>query len=406
VENSDINFNGGFAMSKKPIKEDICWVGALDPDRKLFDALMPLPCGTTYNAYLVRGSEKTALIDTVEPEKMADLFRNLEDVEKIDYIVCNHTEQDHSGSIPEVLGKYPGAKVICIQKTKEMLQDLMAIEDRCFEVVADGEEVSLGNKTLRFMHLPWVHWPETTVTYIPEDKILFSCDLFGSHYSFGDQLFAGENPVVYKEAKEYYAEIMMLYARTTGKHLDRIRPLALDYICTSHGPVYDQPQMILDLYEDWMRGEPKNLALIAFVSTHGSTRIMAEHLAAAVEKQGVKVKLFDLVGLPLNDISSALVDAATIVLGSSVIMAALHPYAVNAAFLIDRLRPKAKFAAVFGSYGWSPGPLQKAAALLPSLKVEVLGAVLAKGHPKGAAFAELDALAGTIAAKHREAGLL
>ncbi|MFA6174919.1 MAG: MBL fold metallo-hydrolase, partial [Kiritimatiellales bacterium] len=104
-------------MSKKAIKEDIFWVGALDPDRKLFDALMPLPYGTTYNAYLVKGSEKTVLIDSVEPEKMADLFRNLEDVEKIDYIVCNHTEQDHSGSIPEVLGKYPEAKILCLQKT-------------------------------------------------------------------------------------------------------------------------------------------------------------------------------------------------------------------------------------------------------------------------------------------------
>ena len=393
-------------MSRKAIKEDIFWVGALDPDRKLFDALMPLPCGTTYNAYLVKGSEKTVLIDSVEPEKMADLFRNLEDIEKIDYIVCNHTEQDHSGSIPEVLGKYPHAKILCLQKTKEMLQDLMAIEDRFFQVVVDGEEVSIGNKTLRFMHLPWVHWPETTATYIPEDKILFSCDFFGSHYSFGDNLFAGSNPVVYKEAKEYYAEIMMLYAKMTSKHLDRVGALELDYICTSHGPVYDQPQRILDLYDDWMRGEPKNLALIAFVSTHGSTRIMAEHLAAAIAKQGVEVKLFDLVGLPLNDISSALVDAATIVLGSSVVMGALHPYAVNAAFLIDRLKPKAKFAAVFGSYGWGATPLKEAAKLMPSLKVELLGTVIAKGHPKGEVFTELDALADTIAAKHRAAGLL
>lgn len=393
-------------MSKRAIKENIFWVGAQHPDRELFDALMPLPYGTTYNAYLVKGSEKTVLIDSVDPDKMADLFRNLEDIETLDYIVCNHTEQDHSGSIPEVLGKYPEAKILCLQKTKEMLQDLMTIQDRYFQVVADGEEVSIGNKTLRFMHLPWVHWPETTATYIPEDKILFSCDLFGSHYAFGDQLFAGENPVVYKEAKEYYAEIMMLYAKMTAKHLDRIGALALDYICTSHGPVYDQPQRILDLYDDWMRGEPKNIALIAFVSTHGSTRIMAEHLAASIEKQGVEARLFDLVGLPLNEISTTLVDAATIVLGSSVIMSALHPYAVNTAFLIDRLRPKAKFAAVFGSYGWGSLPLKDAAKLIPSLKVELLGTVMAKGHPKGEVFAELDALAAAIAAKHREAGLI
>jgi len=393
-------------MSKKAIQDDIFWVGAQDPDRKLFDALMPLPCGTTYNAYWVKGSEKTALIDSVDPDKMADLFGNLEDVETIDYIVCNHSEQDHSGSIPEVLGKYPDAKILCLKKTKEMLQDLMTIQDRFFQVVKDGEEVSLGNKTLRFFHLPWVHWPETTATYIPEDKILFSCDLFGSHYAFGDDLFAGDNPVVYKEAKEYYAEIMMLYARMTAKHLDRLAELDIETICASHGPIYDQPQKIFDLYEDWMRGAPKNIALVAFVSTHGSTRIMAEHLAAGLEKQGVDARLFDLVGLPLNDISSSLVDASTIVLGSPVIMAALHPFAVNMAFILDRMKPKAKFLAVFGSYGWSPGPLNKAGELLSSLKAEVVGAVLSKGHPRSETLAELDALAETIAAKHREAGLL
>jgi len=393
-------------VSKRAIKEGVFWVGALHPDRKLFDALMPLPYGTTYNAYLIEGSEKTALIDTVDPDKMDDLFRNLEGVEKIDYIVCNHTEQDHSGAIPEVLGKYPDAKILCLQKTKEMLQDLVTVSDDRFQLVKDGEEVSLGNKTLRFLHLPWVHWPETTATYIPEDKLLFSCDLFGSHYSFGDELFAGDNPVVYKEAKEYYAEIMMLYAKVSVRHLDRLAELDIETICTSHGPVYDQPQKILDLYDDWMRGEPKNLALLAFVSTHGSTRIMAEYLAEKIEKQGVAVKLFDLVGLSLNDISSSLVDAATIVLGSSVVMAALHPCAVNTAFLIDRLKPKAKFAAVFGSYGWSPGPLKKAGELLPSLKVELLEPVVAKGHPKAEAFKELDALAKTIAAKHRAAGML
>ena len=393
-------------MSKRMIKEDISWVGSQDPDRKIFDALMPLPYGTTYNAYLVEGSEKTVLIDSVDPEKMADLFRNLEGINDLDYVVCLHTEQDHSGSIPEVLGKYPKAKVLCLKKTKDMLQDLMTIEDARFEVVEDGAEVSLGNKTMRFMHLPWVHWPDNTAVYIPEDKILFSSDLFGSHYAFGDDLFAGDKPVVYKEAKEYYAEIMMLYARVTGKYIDRIRELDIELICASHGPVYDQPKLIVDLYDEWMRGAPKNIAVVAFVSAHGSTRIMAEHLAAELEKQGVEARLFDLVGLPLNDISSSLVDAATIVLGSSVVMAALHPFAVNTAFLLDRIKPKAKFVAVFGSYGWSPGPLKKAAELLPSLKVEVVGAVLAKGHPKDDVLEELGELAGTIAAKHKELGIL
>jgi len=397
---------GRSIVNKRAIKEDIFWVGAQDPDRKLFDALMPLPYGTTYNAYLVEGSEKTALIDSVDPEKMADLFSHLEDLERVDYIVCNHAEEDHSGSIPAVLGKYPDAKILCLQKTKEMLQDLMMIEDRFFQGIETGEEVSLGNKTLRFIHLPWVHWPETTVTYIPEDRILFSCDLFGSHYAFGDDLFASDRPVVYKEAKEYYAEIMMPYARMTAKHLDCIDELDVEFICASHGPVYDQPKRILELYREWMCGAPHNLALIAFVSTHGSTRIMAEHLAVELEKRGVNVALFDLVGLPLNDISSALVDAATLVLGSPVIMAALHPFAVSTAFILDRLKPKAKFLALLGSYGWGSGPLKKAQELLSSLKAEWLGEVLSKGHPQSECLKEIDALADQIAIRHKEAGIL
>ncbi len=392
-------------MSKIAIKKDIFWVGALDPDRKVFDGLLPLPQGTTYNSYLVVGSEKTALVDTVEPEFLDVLLANLEDVKKIDYIVSHHAEQDHSGSIPAMLKKYPEAKLLCLQKNKEMLQDLMTIPEDRIQVVEDGGEVSLGNKTIRFMHCPWVHWPETAITYIPEDKVLFPCDFLGSHHSFTTNIFAGDNPAVYKGAKEYYVQIMMLYSKMTAKYLDRIKALDIETICPSHGSVYDKPQIILDLYEKWMRGEPENLALIAYVSTHGSTKIMAEHLKAALEKCGVKVELKDLVTTPLNELAGLLTDAATIVLGSSVIMSALHPVAVNTAFLLDRLKPKVKFVAVIGSYGWSPGPLQKAAELLPSLKVEVVGAVITKGHPKGDVFTELDALARTIATKHRAAGL-
>ncbi|MBL7011953.1 MAG: FprA family A-type flavoprotein, partial [Kiritimatiellales bacterium] len=150
---------------------------------------------------------------------------------------------------------------------------------------------------------------------------------------------------------------------------------------------------------------PKNLALICYVSAHGSTKIMAEQLKTSLEERGVAVELHDLVTVPLNELAGLLTDAATIVLGSSVIMAALHPVAVNTVFLLDRLKPKAPFAAVIGSYGWSPGPLKKAAELLPSWKVELVGSVITKGHPGEEAMAELDALAETIAAKHKEAGI-
>jgi flavorubredoxin len=390
-------------VSKIAIKEDIFWVGVKDPDRDVFDGLMPLPQGTTYNAYLVVGSEKTALIDTCEPEFLDQLLGNLEGVEKIDYIVSHHAEQDHSGSIPHLLEKYPESTLLCLQKNHDMLQTLMTIPKERIQIVEDGGEISLGNKTIRFMHFPWVHWPETTITYIPEDKVLFPCDFLGSHYCW-DKIFAGDDPIVYKGAREYYVQIMMLYSMMTSKHLDRLKEFDVEFICPSHGSVYDKPQIILDLYEKWMRGEPENRVLIPYVSAHGSTEIMAKYLGEALEKRGVAVELKNLINLPLNELAGPLTDVATIVLGSSVIMAALHPLAVYAAFLLDRLKPKAKFAAVIGSYGWSPNPLKKAGELFPSWKVEIVGSVICKGHPGDDVMAELDALADTIVAKHKEAG--
>jgi len=161
-------------MKKRLIKERIHWLGAVDWDRRLFDSLIPLPDGTTYNAYLVEGSAKTALLDTVDPPLVETLMAQLADVPKLDYIVSHHAEQDHSGSIGLVLKRYPGAKVIVTPKAKGMLVDLLGIRDDAVITVTDGETISLGDKTLKFLHTPWVHWPETMVTYLEEDRILFS----------------------------------------------------------------------------------------------------------------------------------------------------------------------------------------------------------------------------------------
>ncbi|MFA5688913.1 MAG: FprA family A-type flavoprotein [Kiritimatiellales bacterium] len=392
-------------MAKIAIKNDIFWVGAKDPERRFFDGLLPLPHGTTYNSYLIQGSEKTALLDTVEPALLDQLLANLEGVNKIDYIVSHHAEEDHSGSIPQMLERFPEATLLCMQRNKEMLLDLLPIPEERIRVVEDGAEISLGNKTIRFLFTPWTHWPETGMTYIPEDKILFPCDFFGSHHCF-DEIFAEEKPEVYLGAQQYYVQIMMLYSKITAKYLDRLKALDIEMICPSHGSVYDRPQIIFDLYEKWMRGEPENLALIAYISTHDNTEVMAEYLNTALEKRGVRTVLKNLVGLPLHELAGLLTDPATIVLGSSVIMASLHPLAVYTAFLLDRLKPKAKFAAVIGSYGWSPNPLKNAGDLLASWKPEIVGAVIAKGHPGEETMKELDALADAIAARHKAAGIL
>ena len=168
-------------MMRREIIKGVDWVGAVDWDRRLFDSLIPLPDGTSYNAYLVRGSEKTALLDAGEPSKIAELASHLADVPRIDYVVAHHAEQDHSGLLPFVLGRYPEAKLFCTPLAKGMLIDHLAVPADRIITLGDGEKLALGGKTLRAIHAPWVHWPETMSTYLEEDRILFSCDWFGSH---------------------------------------------------------------------------------------------------------------------------------------------------------------------------------------------------------------------------------
>ncbi len=180
-------------MKKRQICDGVYWMGAVDWNRRLFDALIPLPDGTSYNAYLIQGTEKTVLIDTVDPAFVDILAQQLEDVESVDYIVCQHAEQDHSGAIPYVIQKYGKAKVLCSQKAQALLIEHLDIDPARIRTVEDGEILNLGGKTLRFIYTPWVHWPETMVTYLSEDRILFTCDFFGSHIATTN-LFTGSDP--------------------------------------------------------------------------------------------------------------------------------------------------------------------------------------------------------------------
>lgn len=390
-------------MPIKEIRENIYYVGAIDWDRRLFDSLIPLPDGTSYNAYLIKGSEKVALIDTVDPSKGGELVDNLKalKIERIDYIVANHGEQDHSGAIPTVLELYPMAKVVCTPKAREILADLLLLKEEVFQTVEDGAELSLGGKTLKFIHAPWVHWPETMLTFLKEEEILFPCDLFGSHLATSN-LYAENKEEVYPAAKRYYAEIMMPFRNLIKGHLKKVKELNPKLIAPSHGPIYSEPEFIISAYEDWISDDVKNEAVIAHISMHGSTEVMTRHFINALMERGVGVRVFELTKSDIGAIAMALVDSATLVLATPTVLGGPHPLAFSAAYLVSALRPKLRFVGLLDSYSWGGRTAERIKEILGNLNVEVLPPVLAKGYPKEEDFKALDNLADEIAKRHKE----
>jgi flavorubredoxin/rubredoxin len=384
-------------MKARKMGEGIWWVGAVDWDRKLFDSLIPLPDGTSYNSYFIQGTRKTALIDAVDPTMKDVLFTRLKDlkVSTIDYVIANHAEQDHSGAIPDVLSAYPMAKVVTSDRGKPLLMDLLAVPEDRIVTVKDGDTVDLGGKTLQFISFPWVHWPETILTWLPEHKMLFPCDLFGSHLASAD-LYVSDEGALLQSAKRYYAEIMMPFREVIAKNFSKAEKLGAQTIAPSHGPIHKRPALIVDAYRDWIFGPAKKTVVVPYVSMHESTRLMVRYFVEACAERGVFAEQLDLADADTGKLAMLLVDAAGIVIGSPMVLAGPHPKAAYAALLTNALNPKARFASVIGSFGWGGRLTETLQSQLSGLKLEFLPPVLAKGLPKAETYAALDALADAV----------
>ena len=390
-------------MVAREVCRDLFWVGALDWDRRLFDELIPLPHGTSYNSYLIKGSEKTALIDTVDPTREYELISNLVKVgvEKIDYIIANHAEQDHAGSLPMMLEFFPDAQIVTNEKCRDLLIALLHLPPEKFRVIKDREILSLGDRTLEFLLTPWTHWPETQVTFLREDRILFPCDLFGSHIATSD-LFMQDERTTYLSAKRYYAEIMMPFRASIRGYLEKVNALSVAMIAPSHGPIYRNPQFILDAYADWTSDAVKNEVVIPYSSMHGSTQKMVDYLVDALLARGITVQPFNLSKTDVGELAMALVDPATVVIATPTVLFGPHPQVVYATYLANLLKPKVRFASVIGSYGWGGKAVETIVKMLDHLKVEVLEPVMVRGLPDEAAMRGLDRLADDILKKHQE----
>ena len=389
-------------MSIQQMVPGIYSVGSKDKHRLLFDQLMNLSEGTSYNAFLIKGSEKTALIDTVYPPCHAELVSKLKElgIEKLDYIVANHGEQDHTGTLPELLALFPEAKIVTNQKCMDITSEFLPIDKSRYQIVAEGDVLSLGDKTLQFMMMPWVHWPDTMFAWMKEERILFTTDFFGAHMTNYDLFWDGTDSVV-PLAKAYYSEIMMPYARVWQKYLDKVEALNPAIIAPSHGPVYKEPKFIIDLYRKWV-SQKENKMILLSVSMYGSTDAMADYLQKQVESKGIQVKRYDAVHLDVTGLANDLVDAKGIIVASPTVLTGPHPMVMEPLCLLNVLRPSVQYVGLIGSYSWGTQIAAQVMNLIPNLKnVPVLDPVLIKGYPKDVGFEALNRLAEQVAQKHQ-----
>lgn len=386
-------------MIAREIRPGIHALCAIDWQRKLFDELVPLPEGTSYNAYLVRGSEKTALIDSVHPKMAGDLLAALKSlgVAHIDYIVCNHAEPDHAGALPALLAAYPQARVLANVKCRSLLKGSFDLPADALTLLQDKQSLSLGDRTLQFLWVPWVHWPDTTITYLEEERIAFTCDFLGAHLATSE-LYADDEARVERAALTYYAEIMMCYRPNVVKALARLQELPLDLIAPSHGPLHARPEFILALYRRWSGDATRAQVVIPYLSMYESTATMVAYLVDRLMERGLAVQPYNVVELDSGRYASSLVEASTLVFASPTVLDGPHPAMANAAYLTNALRPKTRFAAIIGSYGWGATMPETLRAMLPQLKVDWLAPVNVGGAPTAEGFAALDRLAESIAA--------
>jgi len=390
-------------MGTKEIADGVYWVGVKHHNRRIFDALIPLPYGTSYNAYLVVGKDKIALIDTVNPgfeQELVDKIAVHVDPEKIDYVVMNHAEPDHANAGNHVLGIAKNAKLVTGAKGKEAAMMYFGTPAERIMVVDESTKLDLGGKTLRFIDAPWLHWPETIFTYLEEDRILFPCDYFGSHVAMGD-FYADEfgNAKSVDMAKLYFAEIMMPFRKPGANAIEKVKKLDPKMIAPSHGVIWRDPKVILEPYAKWTTEQMEKKVMIAYVSMWGSTEKMAKALNEELVKRGILVNVFDLPVTDIGHVAKELVDTPVVVVGGPTVLNLIHPSAAYATLLVKQLRAPTKYVALLTSHGWSGGAVKFVQSLLEGMKVEVLDAIDVKGPPKQAEFDRIVQLADKIAEK-------
>ena len=356
-------------MEPVEIKKGIYWVGAVDWDLRNFHGYAT-HSGTTYNAYLII-DEKIVLVDNVKTgffDEMLSRIRQVVDPSKIDYIVSNHTEMDHSGSILELIKIAPNAKVVASPQGEKALKRHFKKEMN-FQVVKTGDSIPIGKRTLKFLLMPMVHWPDSMATYIPEEKLLLPNDAFGQHIAsasrFDDEV--GWD-VLFREASKYYATIVMPFGEQVKKALSDVSPFEIDMIGPSHGIIWrSYIPKIVESYVKWSANATQKKALIVYYSMWGSTEKIAYALREGLEKKGIPVTIRNLEVADVSDVLTDLLESRMVLIGSPTVNAGIFPPVSNLLSFIKGLKPKNRIGFAFGSYGWSGQAVKEIEGILKSL---------------------------------------
>ncbi|MCE5242725.1 MAG: flavodoxin domain-containing protein [Desulfobacteraceae bacterium] len=364
-------------MQPVEIKKGIYWVGAIDWNIRDFHGYS-LPKGTTYNAYLVM-DDKITLFDTVKRPFTGDLVRNISQVvdpSKIDYLVINHVEMDHSGAVPEMIERIRPEKVICSPMGKRALIEHFHREDWPFEVVETGGSLSLGKRTVQFIETRMLHWPDSMLSYLREDRLLISNDAFGEHWAtserFDDEVYHEE---LFAHAAKYYANILLLYSPLVQKLIAKVQELGLeiDVIAPDHGVIWRRhPGKIIEAYNSWSLQESKEKALIIYDTMWHATENMAYAIADGLIREGVEFKLLNLKLNHRSDIMKEVLDARAILLGSPTLNNGYMPTVADMMSYMKGLKPANKIGAAFGSYGWSGEAVKGMSEALDQMKVKLI----------------------------------
>lgn len=372
------------------LKPNVFCNGVLDPDLKTFDIIMETKYGTTYNSYVVKGSEKTALIETAKEKFFDGYFESIKeivDVDKIDYIIVNHTEPDHAGSVEKLLELNSDITVV---GTVSAINFLNEIVNKSFKsmVVKDGETLSLGDKTLHFISAPNLHWPDTMYTYLEEDKVLFTCDSFGSHFCHSGILRSTvTNTDGYLEATKYYFDnILGPFKPFVIKALDKVDNIQVEMICPGHGPVLDSHiDELKQLYRQWSKSvNPNNkpTVVIPYVSAYGYTKALAQEIASGImESKNVDVTLFDMEIADSATVLDAIFNADGVLFGSPTILGEALPPILNLTSSLCSVLHKGKLASAFGSYGWSGEAVPHIVERLKQLKMKTVDGFTVRFKP-------------------------